>query len=325
MEFRHIPLWIEMEQEKSGKWQQVVAVKVVNLLEERQQPEEAAWRLFPRKVSQSQPKVQISLEVGLPANPPLELNLTLNNTSYTLLDAKWLKQDLLQVELPPTLFRSTSIGTAALIIDGSHLGSRQLKLENAATMLESIWQVRVNYFQREAIFHLSSQSQATSDPVSLLSDAFSASFSGLAEIDDFLKASIEERLSVADLLGRPGHHQPQGDENLVSGIVFIQCLKSLSSQGWRPCHSSTFRCHPWPCQTCHITSLFRAQQVALILCPLFSDFCKLLRVKISRISLHQVSKSSKHSGSDTSRVRRSSWPPCSSQAAKTASPTSAAL
>ena len=153
MEFRHIPLWIEMEQEKSGKWQQVVAVKVVNLLEERQQPEEAAWRLFPRKVSQSQPKVQISLEVGLPANPPLELNLTLNNTSYTLLDAKWLKQDLLQVELPPTLFRSTSIGTAALIIDGSHLGSRQLKLENAATMLESIWQVRVNYFQREAIFH----------------------------------------------------------------------------------------------------------------------------------------------------------------------------
>ena len=137
-----LPLWIKVEQEKPGKWQQLVAVKVVNLLEEQQQPEEAAWRLFPRKVSQSQPKIQISLEVGLPANPPLEVTLTLDNTSYTLLEPKWLKHDLLQVELPSTLFRSTTIGTAALIVNGSHLGCRQLKLENAATMLESIWQVR---------------------------------------------------------------------------------------------------------------------------------------------------------------------------------------
>ena len=45
--------------------------------------------------------------------------------------------------------------------------------------------------------------QASSDPVSLLSDAFSMSFTGLAEVDDFLKASIEERLSVADLLAGP--------------------------------------------------------------------------------------------------------------------------
>ena len=137
----HLPLWVEVEQEKASRWQQVVAGKVVNLLEEQQQPEEAAWRLFPRKVSQSQPKIQISLEVGLPANPPLEVSLNLGNTSYTLLDPKWLKQDLLQVELPSTLFRSTTIATAALVIDGSHLGCRQLKLENAATMLESVWQV----------------------------------------------------------------------------------------------------------------------------------------------------------------------------------------
>ena len=136
-----LPVWIQVELEKAGRWQQVVAVKVVNLLEEQQQPEEAAWRLFPRKVSQSQPKIQISLEAGLPANPPLEVSITLGNTSYTLLDPKWLKQDLLQVELPSTLFRSTTIGTAALVIDGSHLGCRQLKLENAATMLESVWQV----------------------------------------------------------------------------------------------------------------------------------------------------------------------------------------
>ena len=139
----HLPLWVEVEQEKASRWQQVVAVKVVNLLEEQQQPEEAAWRLFPRKVSQSQPKIQISLEVGLPENPPLEVSLNLGNTSYTLLDPKWLKQDLLQVELPSTLFRSTTIATAALVIDGSHLGCRQLKLENAATMLESVWQVRL--------------------------------------------------------------------------------------------------------------------------------------------------------------------------------------
>ena len=138
----HLHLWIEVGQEKLGRWQQQVAVKVVNLLEEQQQPEEAAWRLFPRKVSQSQPKIQISLEVGLPENPPLEVTLTLDNTSFTLLDPKWLKPDLLQVELPSTLFRSTTIGTAALVIDGSHLGCRQLKLENAATMLESVWQVR---------------------------------------------------------------------------------------------------------------------------------------------------------------------------------------
>ena len=138
----HLHLWIEVGQEKLGRWQQQVAVKVVNLLEEQQQPEEAAWRLFPRKVSQSQPKIQISLEVGLPENPPLEVTLTLDNTSFTLLDPKWLKPDLLQVELPSTLFRSTTIGTAALVIDGSHLGCRQLKLENAATVLESVWQVR---------------------------------------------------------------------------------------------------------------------------------------------------------------------------------------
>ena len=137
----HLPLWIVVE-EQEKMWQQVVAVKVVNLLEEQQQPEEAAWRLFPRKVSQSQPKIQISLEVGLPANPPLEVTLALQNTTYTLLDPKWLKPDLLQVELPSSLFRSTTIGTAALVIDGAHLGCRQLKLENAATMLESVWQVR---------------------------------------------------------------------------------------------------------------------------------------------------------------------------------------
>ena len=54
--------------------------------------------------------------------------------------------------------------------------------------------------------------------VSLLSDAFSTSFSGLAEVDDFLKASIEERLSVADLLAGPGHHTPVGEEGLVRKI-----------------------------------------------------------------------------------------------------------
>ena len=64
--------------------------------------------------------------------------------------------------------------------------------------------------------------QATSDPVSLLSDAFSTSFSGLAEIDDFLKASIEDRLSVADLLAGPGHHAPVGEEGLVSNIFSFQ-------------------------------------------------------------------------------------------------------
>ena len=63
--------------------------------------------------------------------------------------------------------------------------------------------------------------QATSDPVSLLSDAFSTSFSGLADVDDFLKASIEERLSVADLLAGPGHHVAAGEESLVSNIFQI--------------------------------------------------------------------------------------------------------
>ena len=229
----HLPLWIKVEQEKSGRWQQLVASKVVNLLEEQHQPDEAAWRLFPRKVSQSQPKIQISLEVGLPANPPLEVSLTLENTTYTLLDPKWLKPDLLQVELPSTLFRSTTIGTAALVIDGSHLGCRQLKLENAATMLESVWQVRVSWPALTIHSFAVSDSyqvkylQATSDPVSLLSDAFSTSFSGLAEVDDFLKASIEERLSVADLLAGPGHHAPVGEEGPVSNIFPTPCLCSL--------------------------------------------------------------------------------------------------
>ena len=121
------------------------------------QPEEAAWRLFPRKVSQSQPKVQISLEATIPESPPLELSITLDNTTYSLLDTKWLKEDLLQVELPSTLFRSTAIGTASLVINGIHLGCRQLKLENSATMLESVWQVLVClllYNYKDSIFLL---------------------------------------------------------------------------------------------------------------------------------------------------------------------------
>ena len=119
---------------------------MINLLGGEDQPEDAAWRLFPRKVSQSQPKVQISLEATIPESPPLELSITLDNTTYSLLDTKWLKEDLLQVELPSTLFRSTAIGTASLVINGNHLGCRQLKLENAATMLESVWQVLMCLF-----------------------------------------------------------------------------------------------------------------------------------------------------------------------------------
>ena len=63
--------------------------------------------------------------------------------------------------------------------------------------------------------------QASSDPVSLLSDAFSMSFTGLADVDDFLKASIEERLSVADLLTGPSP-DVEGNSSQVLHISHAQ-------------------------------------------------------------------------------------------------------
>ena len=47
------------------------------------------------------------------------------------------------------------------------------------------------------------------------------SFTGLAEVDDFLKASIEERLSVADLLAGPSP-DVEGNSSQVLNISHAQ-------------------------------------------------------------------------------------------------------
>ena len=47
------------------------------------------------------------------------------------------------------------------------------------------------------------------------------SFTGLAEVDDFLKASIEERLSVADLLTTPSP-DVEGNSSQVLNISHVQ-------------------------------------------------------------------------------------------------------
>ena len=145
-------------------------------------------------MSQGQPKVQVCLDspCSTPC-PDLALQITLQDTTFTLHQVKWLKDDLIQVELPCPMFQATAIGSVELVLQGKHLGSRQLKLENAATVLESAW-------------------QAAGDPVSLLSDAFSSPFSSLAEVDSYLAASLERRLSVSDLLSRPSPPKCQDED-----------------------------------------------------------------------------------------------------------------
>jgi hypothetical protein len=110
-----------------------------------------------------------------------ELKVCQEDFHYTIEEAKWIKDDIVQIELPAFMFQSTMIASLELRLNDANYGSRQIKLENVATVLENVW-------------------QQCSDPVSILSEAFDVRFVNIQDIDEFLSASLEKRLSISDLL-----------------------------------------------------------------------------------------------------------------------------
>jgi len=120
------------------------------------------------------------------------LTFTFNNKIYSVEEPKWIKDDLVQIEVPSTYFQDTLIATLTLMLNSKNFGSRQLKLENAATILESAWQVATN-------------------PITILSDAFDISFINNQDIDEFLSANLEKKVSISDLLNTRCRDRPKED------------------------------------------------------------------------------------------------------------------
>jgi len=184
---QHFPSWrvVEIGGEQDSDFtigqfcQEILSTQQENM----ELPEEPKFKLFPRKVSPGQTKVQIIMDgvIDQADREEFELLISLDDKKYAIEDAKWVKDDLVQVEIPPSLFQSTLIAVVVLKLNGRSYGSRQLKLENAATILESAWQV-------------------CTDPVTILSDAFDVRFVNSQDIDEFLSASLEKKLSISDLL-----------------------------------------------------------------------------------------------------------------------------
>ena len=146
-------------------------------------PSEPKYKVFPRKLSPSQPKLMIILEnkVDVIDQENISIKVTQEDFHFTIDEAKWIRDDIVQIEIPPVMFQSTMIASIILTINQTNFGSRQLKLENAATVLENAWQHCI-------------------DPITMLSDAFGLRFVNSTDIDEFLSANIEKKLSVTDLL-----------------------------------------------------------------------------------------------------------------------------
>ena len=144
---------------------------------------EARFKLFPKKFSANQNKMMIMMDSCIDQldREHLEVKVCQEDYHYTIEEAKWIKEDIVQVELPAVVFQSTMIARLELRLNDTNYGSRQIKLENPATVLDNAWQ------------------QCT-DPVTILSEAFDVRFVNIQDIDEFLSASLEEKLSISDLL-----------------------------------------------------------------------------------------------------------------------------
>ena len=146
-------------------------------------PSDPKFKLFPRKLSPSQSKLLLMLDqkVDTLDREQFQLKVIQDDFHFTIEDVKWIKDDLVQVEFPSVMFQSTMIATLILSINETNYGSRQIKLENAATMLEKAWQHCV-------------------DPVTVLSEAFDVRFVNHQDIDEFLSANLEKKSRIPDLL-----------------------------------------------------------------------------------------------------------------------------
>ena len=137
------------------------------------QPNEPKFKIFPRKVSPGQSKIMVILDdtVDHIEKEQFQMKVTQDDFHFTIEEAKWIKDDLVQLEIPASMCQSTMIATLNLSINDSHFGSRQIKIENSATQLENAWQ------------------QCT-DPVTTFSDAFDVRFVNYQEIDEMRFSSI---------------------------------------------------------------------------------------------------------------------------------------
>ena len=103
------------------------------------------------------------------------------DTSFSIEDAKWIKDDIVQVEIPKLLFQSTRLVSLSLIIGDTNYGVRKLKLENTAAVMEQCW-------------------SSSQDPVSMFSEALNTRFLSISDVDEYLSASVERKMNLSDLL-----------------------------------------------------------------------------------------------------------------------------
>ena len=146
-------------------------------------PAEAKFKLFPKKLSTSHNKLMIMMDTCIDQHDRehLELRVCQEEYHFTIEEAKWIKDDIVQVELPSIVFQSTMIVSLELRLNDKHFGSRQVKLENAATVLDNAWQQCI-------------------DPITVLSEAFDKRFVNMQDIDEFLCSNLENKLSISDLM-----------------------------------------------------------------------------------------------------------------------------
>ena len=146
-------------------------------------PPEDKFQVFPKKLSLTQPKIMIILDESV---DPIDREqflvvITQADTSFSIEDAKWIKDDIVQVEIPKLLFQSTRLVSLSLIIGDTNYGVRKLKLENTAAVMEQCW-------------------SSSQDPVSMFSEALSTRFLSISDVDEYLSASVERKMNLSDLL-----------------------------------------------------------------------------------------------------------------------------
>ena len=146
-------------------------------------PPEDKFQVFPKKLSLTQPKIMIILDESV---DPIDREqflvvITQADTSFSIEDAKWIKDDIVQVEMPKLLFQSTRLVSLSLIIGDTNYGVRKLKLENTAAVMEQCW-------------------SSSQDPVSMFSEALNTRFLSISDVDEYLSASVERKMNLSDLL-----------------------------------------------------------------------------------------------------------------------------
>ena len=104
-------------------------------------PPEPMFKLFPRKVSPSQPKLLVILDDPLMTSRPLvEVIFALDDRRFTVEDHKWVSDTNLQIESPPEMFTTSAMASVSVKLHGRHGGSRQLKVETSLKIIETAWQ-----------------------------------------------------------------------------------------------------------------------------------------------------------------------------------------